>query len=208
MAISNYTELQSEITEWMERNDVQGKAATFIQLAEARLNRLIEPVATTATLAGVIGDAKIDISALNMTEPDALWVTVNGSEQSVTQLALGTFPTTDHTGVPTIWAIEANSITFERPCDIAYPFRFVFKGRLGLSDATPSNDFLKNHPDMYLAASIYWGCVFIQNAALAVGFKGMWDEFLVEVQNEEAEKKRAVLTVDPMLSLIGSRWRS
>ncbi|WP_313195857.1 hypothetical protein [Shinella zoogloeoides] len=208
MAISNYAELQTEITDWMARNDVQGKATTFIQLAESRLNRLLEPVSTTATLTGTAGSPAIDISVLNMTEPDALWVTADKTERSMTPLVLGTFPTTDQADVPAFWAIEGNTIQFERPCADAYSFRFIFKGRLALSNAAPSNAFLKNHPDLYLAASIYWGSVYIQNAGLAVGFKSMWDEFLAEVQNEEAEKKRGMLTVDPMLTLLGRRCRS
>lgn len=204
MAISTYSDLQTEITDWMARNDIQAKATTFIQLAESRLNRLLEPVSTTATLAGTAGSVQIDISALNMTEPDALWVKAgNASERIVTPLALGTFPKTDQAEIPAFWALEAQTIQFERPCADAYSFRFVYKGRLALSDVVPTNSFLTNHPDMYLAASIYWGCIYIQNAGLAVGSKTMWDEFVKEVQNEEAQKKRATLSVDPMFTSIG-----
>lgn len=206
MAISTYSELQTEITDWLARSDIQAKATTFIQLGEAKLNRLIEPVSTTATLTGTASSAQIDISALNMIEPDALWVTDNGEERFVTPMALGTFQTTDETGVPSIWANELDKIKFERPCASAYSFRFVYKARLGLSVSVTTNSFLQDHPDMYLAASIYWGCVYIQNAPLAVGFKAMWEEFLAEVRNEEAQKKRAVLAVDPMLNTLGRRY--
>lgn len=206
MALSTYSDLQTEITDWMARNDVQAKATTFIQLAEARLNRLIEPVSTTATLTGTPSSASIDISSLNMTEPDALWVTANGSEQFVTPQALGTYHTTMDAGVPTIWAIEGEAIKFERPCAEAYSFRFVHKARLGLSDTVTTNAFLQDHPDLYLAASIYWGCVYIQNASLAVAFKAMWEEFQAEVRGTEAQKKRGTLTVDPMLCVPGRRY--
>ena len=49
MAISTYSELKTAIADWMARSDVSGSAADFITLGEARLNRLLEVVATTTT---------------------------------------------------------------------------------------------------------------------------------------------------------------
>lgn len=203
MAISTYAELQSAITDWMVRSDVSGSAADFITLAEARLNRILEPVATTATLTGTIGSASISISALDIVEPVALWVTADNFEWEVLPQPLGTFPEVDTDGQPQFYAIEGSNIKFERELDQAYSFRFVYTARLGLSDVVTTNEFLRKHPDMYLCASIFWAAVYIQDEGKAGAYKGMWDEWLAEVRNNEAQKKRSVLRTDPMFGAVG-----
>lgn len=205
MSISNYTELKAAITDWMARSDLTGNAADFITLAEARMNRLLGPVGTTALLTGVQGAQTVDISALSVQEPQNLYVTEGESEYFVVPRALGTYSTTAIQGRPTIWAIEGNTITFDRPMLSAYPLRFVYLGRFALSDLAPTNEFLTNHPDLYLAASIVWGCAYVKDQSVTL-WKQMLDEFTAEVASDNARRKRSQLTVDPSLGTIG-RYR-
>jgi hypothetical protein len=202
MSIGTYAELQAAITDFMARSDVSGNAANFIALGEARLNRLLGVVGTTAALTGVVGSDEIDISALSVHEPQNLYVTYGTSELCLTPRALGTYSTTTIQGCPSIWAIEAQKIKLDRPLETANTFRFVYLGRFALSDAAPTNEFLTNHPDLYLAASIVWGCTYTKDGAISM-WKSMLDEFVAEVSAENSRKKRSVLTTDPALSLIG-----
>jgi hypothetical protein len=205
MSISNYSELKAAITDWMARSDLTGNAADFITLAEARMNRLLGPVGTTALLTGVQGAQTVDISALSVQEPQNLYVTEGESEYFVVPRALGTYSTTAIQGRPTIWAIESDTITFDRPMISAYPLRFVYLGRFALSDLAPTNEFLTNHPDLYLAASIVWGCAYVKDQSVTL-WKQMLDEFTAEVASDNARRKRSQLTVDPGLGTIG-RYR-
>jgi hypothetical protein len=205
MSISNYSELKAAITDWMARSDLTGNAADFITLAEARMNRLLGPVGTTALLTGVQGAQTVDISALSVQEPQNLYVTEGESEYFVVPRALGTYSTTAIQGRPTIWAIEGDTITFDRPMISAYPLRFVYLGRFALSDLAPTNEFLTNHPDLYLAAAIVWGCAYVKDQSVTL-WKQMLDEFTAEVASDNARRKRSQLTVDPGLGTIG-RYR-
>ncbi|ANK73734.1 hypothetical protein FA04_14560 [Ensifer adhaerens] len=203
MAISNYTELQAAIADWMARSDVSGSAADFITLGEARLNRLLDPVATTAPLTGTIGSKTIDISSLSVQEPQNLYVTSGEEEFYLTPRALGTYSISTVAGLPSIWAIENQTITLDRELDEAYSFRFVYLGRFALSDAAPTNEFLTNNPDLYMASSIVWGSVYTKDLPQAAMWKQMLDEFTAEVAHENSRKKRSQLTVDPALGVIG-----
>ena len=203
MSISTYSELKTAIADWMARSDVSGSAADFITLGEARLNRLLEVVATTVTLAGVVDSAQIDISALSIVEPQDLYVTDGNAEYFVAPRALGTFTTEPISGLPGLWAIEGNYIKFDRPCDQTYSFRFIYQGRFALSDAAPTNEFLTNNPDLYMAASIVWGAVYTKDLQSGAMWKGMLDEFTAEVRSNIAQKKRSNLTTDPALVGIG-----
>ncbi|RVI91822.1 hypothetical protein [Sinorhizobium meliloti] len=207
MAISTYSQLQAAISDWMARSDVSGSAADFITLGEARLNRLLDVVATTTTLTGVVGSRQIDVSSLSIVEPVSLYITDGNEEFLISLQPLGSFAWDTQSGLPTQAAFEGNYIKFERECDQAYSFRFTYQGRFALSDAAPTNEFLTNNPDLYLAASIVWGAAYIKDLPAAAMWKQMLDEFTLEVRSTIAQKKRSMLGVDPALMNVG-RWDS
>lgn len=203
MAISNYTQLQQAVGDWMARADVLGNAADFISLAEARLNRELNPVEVDAALTGSVGSRSIDISTLPMVEPIALFILLAGGEAQMLDRAAGTFTFSDSSGRPSIWSIDGSDIVFNRPCDQAYPFRLRYKQKFALSDQVPTNWLLMEHPDVYLAASVMWGGVFVQDGGYAASFKTLLDETIPSIRSAIAQKKRGVLTVDPALQSAG-----
>lgn len=199
MAITNYTDLQQAVSDWMARGDVAGNAADFITLAEARLNRELNPVETDAALVGVISSRTIDISSIAMVKPIALFTAETGGERALLMRANGTFPYVDSEGKPSIWSIDGSTIAFDRPCDQAYNFRFRYQERFALSGSVTTNSLLRDHPDVYLAATLMWGGVFTQDGAFAAGHKGLLDEAIPAIRSTIAQSKRGVLTVDPGL---------
>jgi hypothetical protein len=205
MAISTYSELKTAISDWMARSDVSGSAADFITLGEARLNRLLEVVATTANLTGISSSNVVSIASLSMVEPVSLYITANVQEKFIPQSALGTFYEQDTPNIPSNWAIEGTNIRFDCPLDIPYPIRFTYQGRFALSDAAPTNEFLTNNPDLYLAASIVWGCTYTKDPAISL-WKTALDEFVAEVRSINAQKKRSQLRTDPMLRRRGYNY--
>lgn len=200
MAITNFTELKSAVTNWMTRGDVAGQAEEFISLAEAGLNRELGAVETDTTLTGVVDSRSISISALNVVEPVALFVSEAGiDEVELTQKADGTFEYRASSGYPRFWAIDGTNIDFDCPLDQAYPFRFRYRQRFSLSDASPTNWLLTYHPDLYLAATLVWGGVFIRNDPAASRWISLLGTALPSVRNSIAQTKRATLSVDPAL---------
>ena len=202
MAITTYSELKSAVTNWMTRGDVASQAAECISLAEAGLNRELSPIETDATLAGVVDSRSIDISALSMVEPIALFLAQSGyDEVELKPMDDGTFPYVVTSGYPRIWAIDGTNIDFDRPLDTAYPFRFRYRQRFALSDAAPTNWLLTNHPDVYLAATLVWGGVFIQDDPAASRWVSLLNSALPSVRNIIVQSRRGTLSVDPALQL-------
>ncbi len=200
MALDNYSDLQSAITDWMARTDIQGSAADFIKLAEARLNRLNGVVSTNATLTGTTGSREIDISGLSIVKPIALHVlypTTQG-EFYVLPRPEGSFPYSEVLGAPYFWAIEGTKINFDYPLNQDYTFRLTYQGRFALSSDAPTNELLTNHPDVYLAAAIVWGAAYTKDAS-GMQWKQMLDEFILETRSTFAQSKRSTLTVDGSL---------
>ncbi|WP_336057368.1 phage adaptor protein [Nitratireductor sp. CH_MIT9313-5] len=207
MPITTYSELQTAVSNWMARSDVSGEAEDFISLAEAHLNREISAVETDATITGTTGSRSIDISSLSLKTPIALFLVDPSSSDEVmlTQKADGTFPYRDTAGEPRYWAIDGDNIDFDCPLDVAYSFRLRYSQKFALSDAAPTNWLLTNHPDVYLAATLIWGGVFVQDDTLAQRFNAVLDRGIAAVQSEIAQKKRGTLVMDPMLQQVG--WR-
>lgn len=208
MALDNYAGLQAEALDWMERSGQAGKAATWIKLAEARLNRQLGVVETDASLAGTIGSRRIDISSIAMVQPIALFISANGGdERPVTPKADGTFPYRESTGSPKFWSVDGQGIDFDCPLDAAYTFRLRYRQRFGLSEDAPTNWLLDNHPDVYLAATLMWGAGYNQDWQNGAVWKQTLDEAIPEIKNHIAQSKRAIATVDAALASPGGVGR-
>ncbi|HWK64129.1 MAG TPA: hypothetical protein VNS34_04270 [Rhizobiaceae bacterium] len=208
MALTNYAELKAAVANWMARADLPGEAADFVALAEARLNRELDPVRLEASLSGAAGSRVVDISQLSCEHPITLFLARPGvNEVELTPKASGTFPLVATPGRPRFWAREGEAIGFDRVLDENYSFRLHFSQWHRLSDTTPTNWLLANHPDIYLAAVLVWGGLFIRDSPYAAQFQAVLNAGLPEVKNVIAQSKRGNLTVDPMLQRIGEPLR-
>lgn len=207
MALSNYSELQAAALDWMKRAGQTGQTADWVALAEARLNRELGAVETDATITGVSGSRRIDISSLSLVQPIALFLAeVGNDEVFITPKADGTFPYLDDTGRPTIWAIDGTNIDFDRKLDAAYPFRLRYRQKFNLATSS-TNWLLTNHPDIYLAAVLMWGAGYNYDWNNGAIWKQTLDEGIPSVRSTIAQSKRSVSTVDRGLAMVGRSWR-
>jgi hypothetical protein len=199
MAIGNYSQLQTSIASFMDRADISTNIPDLIALAEARLNRLLKSVETDVILTGVSGSRSISIVSLPIVTPISLHIIIDGDEGPLQQMNDGNMVYVDDTFAPSQWAIDGTNIDFDCLLDNSYSFRFRYQSKLALSDASPTNTLLTNHPDVYLAASIMWGGIFIKDAGTAQGFKAILDEFISETRNTISQSRRSTLLVDHAL---------
>jgi hypothetical protein len=207
MPLADYGDLKDALSVWMTRPDVAAQAADCITLAEAALNRELGPVEIDETMTGVVGSRFIDIGFfLALVAPVGMFLADTGRDEiELTQKQPGTFPLRVDNGYPRFWAVDGAKefgvahITFDCPLEAAYPFRFRYRQRFALSDDFPTNWLLTNHPDLYLAASVVWGGVFIQDNEAAARWVSILNSALPSVRSIIAQSKRAVATVDPAL---------
>src|SRR5687768_4793703 len=120
MALANYTELQAAALDWMTRAGQTGQTADWVTLGEAELNRELGAIETDTTLTGVADSRRIDISAVAIVQPIALYLAESGRDEVfINPKADGTFPYLTTSGRPTAWAIDGTNIDFDRPLDAA-----------------------------------------------------------------------------------------
>jgi hypothetical protein len=200
MAIANYNDLKTKVASWGRRSGNStfvSEVPDIITLAEARLNRELPAVETDTTLTGTANSRRIDISAVSMVEPIALYLAETGIDERPVQFkADGTFPYEVTAGRPSFAAIDGTYIDFDCPLDSTYPFRLRSRNRFALSDSATTNWLLTNHPDVYLAACLMWGAGYREDWPNGGAFKAILDEGIPSVRNIIAQSKRGVLTVD------------
>lgn len=204
--ITNYTTLKAAISDYLGEDMMDGELSAIVRFAEARLNRKLKAVRTEVDLSGTSGSATIDVSSYDIVEPVALFLTTYDEDEELPYRAPGTFEYGDSSGYPTAWTLLSNNDTlrFSAPLDASHTFRFRYEGRFALSDGSPTNQLLSDHPDVYFAACMMWGNIRHQNVNGAASFKAILDEFMAETQHYLSQTDRAKLRVDPALGMVGA----
>lgn len=177
MSISTYSQLKSSVEVWRERvgdTTISTNAADFITLGEARLTRELplRVMWSNTTLTGSIDSRLLTIPS-DFAEPKFLKRTdVDPYLDLIKQTAedMVYFSTS---GTPTQWCINGANIDLNRPCSSALGFQFRYRAKFALSDTSPTNWLLTNHPDIYLAAVLVWSGLLIEAQDI-----GQWNALL------------------------------
>lgn len=203
MSISTYAELKTAVGTWRRRSGatvLSTNAADFVTLAEARLTRVLRlrVMWSNTTLTGT---TDVRTLALPATFAEAAWLVRTDTEpyKEIPKNTSEGMVYYSASGQPTEWCINGTNIDLNRPCSSALGFLFRYRAKFALSDASPTNWLLTNHPDIYLAAVLVWSGLLTKNQDIA-----HWSDVLNSGINElivhDAESEADVeLTVDPML---------
>ena len=168
MAISNYSELQTAVANWLDRDDLAARIPEFIALCEARFNRSlrirametldisVDTVGGTNTVALPTGYVQMrDISLITSPITQLQYLT----PEIMNRLNAGSF-----TGKPETYTIIANNILFGPTPDSAYDISMLYyKTFDALTDAAPTNWVITNAPDVYLYGTLLEAEPFLMN---------------------------------------------
>ncbi len=195
MALANYTDLQAAIASWnFARTDLP--TADIILLAETRLNTdlKLRNQTSDAPLTGVVGERTIALPA-NFIEATDCWVVKDWGRQPLAQI-VPEINTVTAQGEPRFWAIDGETLAFERPLDQAYSFLLACITRLSLATTT-TNWLLTNYPDCYLAACNVEAALWMNDDAQASRWEQRYQAAKDGVKGIEAQASRAPLRTEP-----------
>jgi hypothetical protein len=168
MAISNYSELQTAVANWLDRDDLAARIPEFITLCEARFNRSlrlrametldisVDTVGGTSTVALPTGYVQMrDISLITSPITQLQYLT----PEIMNRINAGSL-----TGKPETYTIIADNILFGPTPDAAYDISMLYyKTFDALSDAAPTNWVITNAPDVYLYGTLLEAEPFLMN---------------------------------------------
>ena len=169
MAITTYAELQSNITDFLNRDDLASVTPTFISLAEADMQRQVrhwrQEKRSTAEL-----DTQYSAIPADFLEAIRFYITSGESRPleliSQFQLLDRKYQRANTSGEPAYYAITAGEIEiFPAPAG-TYTAELYYNARIEpLSDSNTSNWMLEYFPDAYLYGSLVHSAPYLKDDA-------------------------------------------
>jgi hypothetical protein len=167
MAITTYAELQSNITDFLNRDDLASVTPTFISLAEADMQRQVrhwrQEKRSTAEL-----DTQYSAIPADFLEAIRFYITSGESRPleliSQFQLLDRKYRRANTSGEPAYYAITAGEIEiFPAPAG-TYTAELYYNARIEpLSDSNTSNWMLQYFPDAYLYGSLIHSAPYLKD---------------------------------------------
>ncbi len=168
MAISTYSELNTAVANWLDRDDLTDRIPEFITLCEARFNRSlrirametldisVDTVSGTSTVALPTGYVQMrDINLITSPITQLQYLT----PEIMNRVHAGS-----NSGKPETYTIIANKILFGPTPDAVYDISMLYyKTFDALSDSAPTNWVITNAPDVYLYGTLLEAEPFLMN---------------------------------------------
>lgn len=187
MAITNYSELQTAVGNWLSRSDLTSRIPEFIALAEAGFNRTLRhrQMITTTTLTTVASTATVNLPS---DYAEARTVTLQSSPNRVLSYVTpqyGAQLSADGvTAKPTNYSIQGGKIIFFKTPDAAYSVTFEYYQQIPDLATNTTNWLLTAAPDLYVSQTLFEAYTYIRKADNAILWKSKADGILEELDNE------------------------
>jgi hypothetical protein len=192
MAITTYSELKSNISNWLNRSDLDAVIADFISLAEADMNRKIrhwrmEERATanidarytqlpSGFMEAVRFHLDVDERPIDLVTPVYMQTKRQGNA--------------DTTGRPQVYSVIAGQIEVWPTPDTTYTGELYYYARTaGLSDSNTSNWILEYFPDAYLYGALVHSAPYLVDDARTQVWASLYNNAIdgINGNNEKAK---------------------
>lgn len=191
MAITTYAELQTAVTNWLNRSNLSARVPEFISMAEATIGRRLRTQDMLSIDTGTISEG-MDLPS-DFRRVKSFYVTVGGNNVELKYMApaelFGTYGASG-TGTPTHYSIMNSDIYFGRQTDSAYAYQMVYYASLAaLSDSNTSNWLLTKHPDVYLFGALTMAEPYVKNDPRFALWKQQFEQAIEEINLEDIQDR-------------------
>jgi hypothetical protein len=201
MAISTYSELQSAVGDFLNRQDLTTVIPTFIALAEADLNRSIRhrSMLTRST-------ATIDTQ---FTALPADFLEAKNIQLNSTPITVLRYVTMEHadlvrqrnpTGQPCYYSIVGDTLEVVPVPDASFTAELTYYKKLtALSDSDTTNWLLSYHPDVYLYGTLMQSAPYLKDDQRIPIWGSLYRQYLADVNasSDKAEFSGSALHMRP-----------
>lgn len=145
----NYTELKTRVAGYLHRTDLDSMMPTFVENAEARLNRSLRVRQMEASLASTAIDANNEIALpAGFLAFKHLWPTVYPYLRLTPQTIDAVLGQNATSGVPSMFAVLGSAAKFDGNGDVQGIYYQSIPGLV----ANSTNWLSEDHPDLYMHA--------------------------------------------------------
>jgi len=189
MSFTSYTNLKTEIADYLGRTDLTSKIPTFVTLAELRLSRDLRTrkMLASATSTMTAGDGKV-LLPTDFLEMRNIY-TQGNPRMPVTYLSPSAFmrdARADESGLPVFYTVLGSEFEFAPKPDTAYVLEILYFAKPAvMSDSVSSNAFLANYPDALLYASLLEAEPYLINDARTATWADLYNRAIQNINNSD-----------------------
>ena len=206
MSFTSYSNLKTEIADYLGRTDLTSKIPTFVTLAELRLSRDLRTrkMLASATSTMTSGDGKVALPA-DFLEMRNIY-TQGTPRMPVTYLSPSAFmrdARADESGLPVFYTVLGSEFEFAPKPDTAYVLEILYFAKpTAMSDSVSSNAFLANYPDALLYASLLEAEPYLINDARVATWADLYNR---AIQNINSSDQNSEYSGVPLTMRVTSR---
>lgn len=195
MAISNYTELNTAVANWLDRDDLTDRIPEFIALAEARFNRLlrIRAMETKQTASTVAGQRSLALPT-NFIQMRNLQInsTPVTPMQYVTPEIYDRLYGSTSEGTPEMYTILADEIQLGPiPASVQTIEMLFYKKFDALTLSASTNWMITNAPDVYLYGCLLEAEPFIMNDPRVQLWATAFQQAIKDIQDQDNKDRHS-----------------
>lgn len=202
--MNTYATLKTSIASWLAQDDLTAYIDDFIDIAEARVNRILR-IRAMETTANVTLTASSASAALPADYLEMRRIYLDGSPQY-----LLSFSTPEQIGMvandsgrPKFYTIRGDYMDFPGPADSAYVAKLHYYAKFtALSDSNTSTWLTTNYPQVLLYGALRAAAEFIHDDAQMEKWGALFDRAIDELKNDD---KNAKFGPSPAMRSVGSR---
>jgi len=182
MAITTYAELKSAVADFLNRDDLTSTIDTFIDMAEANLNRDVRHWRMEQRSQAEIDDQYLTlptdwVETIRLTVKDTVPYAMNLVSRDRMQDIR--FEGDDVSGKPLYYAHIAGEIEMYPTPDATYDIELLYTQKIeALSDSNTSNWLLTEAPDLYLYAVLLETAIYLRDDERITAYAGMYQSKL------------------------------
>ena len=161
----NYSELKTNIANYLNRSDLTGQMDMFIDNVEGELNRRVR---TKEMIKRATATADAQYLSLPTDWLEGINVEIASNnfsplfQQSVESLDVYRKSINNSTGQPVYYAFVDSTIELAPTPDSSYTLQLTYYSKVdALSDSNTSNFVLANHPDVYLYGALKHASIYL-----------------------------------------------
>lgn len=187
MAITNYTDLQTAVGNWMNRTDLAARIPEFIALFEAEANRVFrspEMLLTTSPFAVSGRFTALPADYLQLKRVTSLY---QGQRRNLVPIGVEGASAVDRgitTGAPRWYDIVDEQIELLPAPAGSMSLELVYFARIVGLAAAPTNWLLTKHPDVYLYGSLMQAAIYMGDQERLANYKGLYDQAAGELMRQ------------------------
>jgi len=190
MALTNYTELQASVADFLNRGDLTSVIPDFVTMTEAEFNRVLRVRDMTIRTQAPIDSqyVKLPDDFLGMRNIDLLTDPVTPMSYKNLQ-NLDIHRAAFAAGKPIYYSIMQNNIEFAPAPDGAYTIEIVYYQKIPALSVFSTNWLLTNHPDAYLYGTLMHSAPYLQADERVGLWAGKYAQIIQQITSSDEKAK-------------------